>query len=175
MIWDTIEASEMIREDWQTTSDAIAVLSSRLVVPAPEATPEPVIQPFFADRLNDEQVSECERWLSLLQLGGGILEEDMATLLDHASSHVGPVACVGSGEGGIGSGLLHLSFPSDWKQGLLNEQLRKSLVLRVAVEGTDEHEGVVGAASVLAKLQETSSLSLNANLKRGEGVWTGTI
>jgi hypothetical protein len=138
MIGETIAAAEPIRQEWLLAPDAIAVIDGRLIVPDPEPYPDPVINEFYDDRLNEEQVDVINQWIQIVRIGEVILIEDMHALLDRCLSGCGPLGNVQSSTGYLS----HLTLPKRWRD---TETQSGKLLASAAAK---ESEAVASSSSV---------------------------
>lgn len=92
MISDKILNSEVIREEWLITNDAIAINKNRrrALDPPDLHMPEPI--PFYNNKLNTNQQDSLMRFIETMTRNGKIIIEDLEEFVDRCQSKIGPFA-----------------------------------------------------------------------------------
>jgi hypothetical protein len=145
MIGECIEAAEPIQHQWLLAPDAIAVIESKRLVPAPAQPPKPEIEAYYEDSLNAFQLEVLRDWLSSVSLGAVILEQDMQAMLDRALSSSGSFGTLTVKSDG--TYMQQATMPKRWREqdGKSHgaEGIRSKLIVPEKVVGVDETVGTV--------------------------------
>lgn len=170
MIGDVIMSNEPIREEWLLAPDALAIVSNRHVYPEEPDPIEPALDPYYSDRLNNEQVQVLKSWLDNMRVGDYIIEQDLNDMLDRCLASTGPFSSISQTfyPSNINQKFLHLTMPTAWRMPLpldpgndgvsidannTVDRIRSHLMERGACHpGTDEHTGIYPCDDVIRRL-----------------------
>jgi hypothetical protein len=156
LISDQIMLNEPIRCEWRVTTDALAVISDRLVYPDNPPAVIPTVRTVYADQMNEEQMETFTTWLESAKLGEFILEQDLDHILDRALSTVGPFSMTHHRtyeETALESNIRNLVLPSELRK--QSSRVKDLLLpLQQCRPGTKEHSGVLAVSEVISKMKE---------------------